>query len=59
MGNKTKYTYTPIHGEYDMISHFQEGLAWVRHSLEESKYGLIDKTGNVAIQIKLSNGVAK
>lgn len=56
MVNKTYYTYTPIHGEYDLISHFQEGLALVWHSLEESKYGFIDKTGNVAIQIKLSNG---
>jgi len=56
MGNKTKYTYTPIHGEYDLIGHFQEGLALVRHSLKESKHGFIDKTGNVAIQIKMSNG---
>lgn len=49
MGNKSKTTYTPIHGEYDLISHFQEGLALVRYSLEESKYGFIDRTGNVAI----------
>ena len=52
-----KYSYIPIIGEYDYVSEFQEGLAFVRSSHAERKVGYIDETGKVAIPLNYQDNI--